>query len=328
MPHRKECAMNMARRGLNEKIHMERYFFMLETFHYKLYSKLALSESNSKLRMLLQEMAGGEERHASAWKDALSEHGVIEPRQQALMGLRIALFQALRTVFGAALVIKLLEKDESRSLAGYISSASRLRFSDKEKKLISWIIRQEQLHESELISEMNAYESEVNYIRSVVFGLNDGLVEVLAAVAGLAVIATSPIVVVIGGMIIGVSGTLSMAGGAYLSSKSGTLVEGRKAGIGNATKPSREALYTGLYYFLGAMVAIAPFAAGVTGIAGIALAIVLVVAALSAASVVIAITSDTSIKRRMAEMITISLAASFATILLGLVMRIYFGVTI
>lgn len=60
----------------------------------------------------------------------------------------------------------------------------------------------------------------ISHVREIVFGMNDGLVEVLAAVAGLVGIYKSNLVAALAGLIVGISGTLSMAVGAYLSSRS------------------------------------------------------------------------------------------------------------
>lgn len=315
-------------KSVNEgkKLRMERYFYNVEVLHYYLYTSLSARERNRGLKKILNDLAKGEKGHIAAWRGALLEHGVAEPGNPPLMGLQILFFQVIRNILGVAFVTRLIEKDEARVLEDYIKSLKSVNFSAKEKRVISEIIEDERTHESELADEMKIYEHEVNYVRSVVYGLNDGLVEVLAAVAGLAVIATSPMIVVIGGVIIGVSGTLSMAGGAYLSSKSDVLLG---PGDGKTRpKPSKEALYTGVYYLLGALTAVAPFALGLEGFSGIVAAIVLVVIVLALSSGIIAVISSTSIKRRITETIAISIGASLATIALGLIMRVYFGVSI
>ena len=128
---------------------------------------------------------------------------------------------------------------------------------------------------------------------------------------------------VIGGIIVGISGTLSMAGGAYLSSKSYNLVEEEKKGTRASNSPFKDAAYTGIFYFLGSLSSVVPFAAGLSGFAGILTAIIIVSIVLVLASAVIGIVSKTSIKRRSLEMLTISLGAAFVTIILGIILRSY-----
>ena len=201
----------------------------------------------------------------------------------------------------------------------YVEPLIRKGSTDKLKT----IIKDEEAGEQELQDNLNDYSEHFDYIKSIVFGLNDGLVEILAVVAGLAVVATSPFVVVIGGIIVGISGTLSMAGGAYLSSKSYNLVEEEKKGTQASNSPFKDAAYTGIFYFLGSLSSVVPFAAGLSGFAGILTAIIIVSIVLVLASAVIGIVSKTSIKRRSLEMLTISLGAAFVTIILGIILRSY-----
>ncbi len=307
---------------------MERHFFKEEILHYNLYRALAKAEKNQKLKKLLQELVVEEEKHMDAWRSAIMEHQEEEPTAPATMGMQVLFFRLMRSAFGAAFVTRLLENDEKKALAEYAESIKHIRFSVKEKAVVNKIIGDEQMHEDELANEMRIYEGEANYIRSVVYGLNDGLVELLGVVVGLAVIATSPLVVVIGGLVVGISGTLSMGGGAYLSSKAEALSRGRRIRSVERLHPGKEALYTGAYYFIGALISILPFIFGLEGVAGIAASIILVVIALTIASIVIAVVSSTSVKKRIAEMLAISLSVAFVTIVLGYVIRTVFGITI
>lgn len=312
-----------------KKLRLERRFYKDEVLHYHLYNALARMEKNRKLKRLLQELVHEEERHMDAWKSAVMEHQDREPTPPMTMGLEISFFRLMRSIFGAAFVTRLLEKDEAKGLEEYTDSVNRVRFSPKERTILNSIIEDETTHEDKLAKEMLIYEGEANYIRSVIYGLNDGLVELLGVVAGLAVIATSPIVVVIGGLVVGISGTLSMGGGAYLSSKAEALSEtGVRSKSEVRLHPTREALYTGVYYFIGAIISILPFALGMSGLAGILGSIILVVIALTFASVVIAVLSYTSVRRRISEMLAISLSVAFVTILLGSIIRTVFGITI
>ncbi len=315
-------------RDTRHRLKKEKYFYRVEALHYNLYKTLAKGERNHRLKQLLEKLVKEEEGHMNAWRDAVLEHQHEEPGLPATMALQIFFFQMLRRVLGVAFVTGLLEKDEASVLQRYIESKKSMTFSAKERASINKIIGDEKIHEEELTAEMRIYEGETNYIRSIVYGLNDGLVELLGVVVGLAVIATSPLVVVIGGLVVGISGTLSMAGGAYLSSRAETLASASKKTIELGQSPAREALYTGIYYFIGALISVLPFALGFSGISGIIGSILLVIIALVIASVVIAVISYTSIKRRIGEMLLISLSVAFVTIILGYIIRSVFGITI
>ena len=191
---------------------------------------------------------------------------------------------------------------------------------------IKKMIGEELATEKYISRSIKKYEKGVGYIRSMVLGLNDGLVEILAAVAGLAVLAETGIIVVITGVIIGISGTLSMAAGAYLSSKSHGLVEESEEG-NDEEVPKRAALYTGVFYFFGSLVPILPFV-WLSGFDGIIAAITTVSIVLFIASYIIATISGTSVRKRAFEMLVISLGAAFVTILLAMFVKAEFGITI
>jgi vacuolar iron transporter family protein len=311
-----------------ESIRLQKKFFALEALHYKLYSKLAEHEAHKKHKATLLELAQKEKEHMELWHSILLKKGV-RPSFSIINSLKYTLFLLIVNIFGSPFATKYLQNDENEALHAYIHTAKAGSFNKHEAKVLNEVINHEQEEEDELVNKVSEFDSEFTHIKSIVFGLNDGLVEILAAVVGLAVIATSGFVVVIGGIIIGLSGTLSMTGGAYLSSKSEGLVDQSKNETsGQKVTPRKDAFYTGVYYFIGAVIPILPFAFGLSGMYGIALSIILVVVALTIASIVIAILSGTSVSKRIFEMLAISLGASFATMLLGYILKAYFGVQI
>ena len=176
---------------------------------------------------------------------------------------------------------------------------------------------------------LEKYGGKVNNMRSIVLGLNDGLVEVLAAVSGIAVIAMSPWVVALSGMIIGVSGTLSMAGGVYLSTKSHSLIASEeRESQSPRSSPKKQAFYTGVFYFGGAAGVVLPFIFGLSGFPGIAASIIISCTVLTLSSAMVAVLSNTSMSKRIAETLGISLGAVAITVALGIIARFYFGITI
>ncbi len=298
-------------------------FFKDENEDYLVYTWLAKKEKDPRLRKLLSDMSAMELKHMNLWQKILAS----KVSSRKAIGPKAILYGAIRQVMGVAFVSKLLSRNEAEALDKYRKLIGGAALPRKSRECLSIIIRDEKYAERHLEEAIREHEGSLGNTGSIVLGLNDGLVEVLAAVVGLAVLATSGFTVVIGGIIIGLSGTLSMAGGAYLSSKSHGLVA-EASGMDNQEKPSRSAFYTGAYYFLGALIPIVPFIFGLEGFEGIVTSIVLVSLTLSIASSVIAIISDTSVRERTLETLAISLGAAFATILLGIILRVKFGITI
>ena len=296
-------------------------FLETERMHAIMYSHLAKEEDHPKHKRFLNKLTAEEKKHEELLREILKDEGV-KPRRSHFLWLKLAFYRFISAIFGVPFGIAVIEREEDQTIKEYIAALSQIKEKRSTDKLKT-IIKDEEAGEQELQDNLNDYSEHFDYIKSIVFGLNDGLVEILAVVAGLAVVATSPFVVVVGGIIVGISGTLSMAGGAYLSSKSYNLVEEEKKGTSTTNSPFKDAAYTGIFYFLGSLSSIVPFAAGLSGFAGILAAIIIVSSVLVLASAVIGIVSKTSIKRRGLEMLTISLGAAFVTIILGIILRSY-----
>lgn len=296
-------------------------FLETERMHAIMYSHLAKEEDHPKHKRFLNKLTAEEKKHEELLREILKDEGV-KPRRSHFLWLKLAFYRFISAIFGVPFGIAVIEREEDQTIKEYIAALSQIKEKRSTDKLKT-IIKDEEAGEQELQDNLNDYSEHFDYIKSIVFGLNDGLVEILAVVAGLAVVATSPFVVVVGGIIVGISGTLSMAGGAYLSSKSYNLVEEEKKGASTTNSPFKDAAYTGIFYFLGSLSSVVPFAAGLSGFAGILTAIIIVSIVLVLASAVIGIVSKTSIKRRSLEMLTISLGAAFVTIILGIILRSY-----
>ena len=296
-------------------------FLETERMHAIMYSHLAKEEDHPKHKRFLNKLTAEEKKHEELLREILKDEGV-KPRRSHFLWMKLAFYRFISAIFGVPFGIAVIEREEDQTIKEYIAALSQIKEKRSTDKLKT-IIKDEEAGEQELQDNLNDYSEHFDYIKSIVFGLNDGLVEILAVVAGLAVVATSPFVVVVGGIIVGISGTLSMAGGAYLSSKSYNLVEEEKKGASTTNSPFKDAAYTGIFYFLGSLSSVVPFAAGLSGFAGILAAIIIVSIVLVLASAVIGIVSKTSIKRRILEMLTISLGAAFVTIILGIILRSY-----
>src|SRR5690606_6159914 len=107
------------------------------------------------------------------------------------------------------------------------------------------IEEQEQEHEAELLSMIE--EEKLNYVGSIVLGLNDALVELTGALAGLTFALQNGVLIASSGLITGIAASLSMAASEYLSQ--------RAEGNENALK---SAVYTGVTYISTVLLFILP----------------------------------------------------------------------
>ncbi len=308
---------------------IEERFLQDEISDYRLYDAISKREKNKSLKKLVSRLRNTELKHARVWASFLGKKDLEKVKMPLSARIRLVTYPIIRMFLGIAFVTKLLERNESKGLEEYKELVEKGRLEKNRITKIKEIIKDEEEHERVLLKQTEKHEARLEYTKSIVFGMNDGLVEILAVIAGLAMVSTSSTIVAISGIIVGVSGTLSMAAGAYVSSKSEKVVEKSLDQSGGFdTKPSKEAYYTGLFYFMGALVATYPFILGSSGYIGILESVISVAIVLSIASTLIAIISDTSIKFRVLEMLAVSLGAAAVTSLIGFAVRIGLGIVI
>jgi len=133
-----------------------------------------------------------EKEHASFWKEFLKNRGIDVPPVKT-NNIRITFMKLLSKLFNPVLVISFFELGESGAIKEYYSFLKNKDLSEKEKKNLKKIILDEIEHETFFARQIN--EKGMSNIRDFVLGMNDGLVEILGAVAGLsAVYVNSPLI--------------------------------------------------------------------------------------------------------------------------------------
>ena len=186
-----------------------------ERLSYEIYSKLEVIEHNTKLKKKLKELRNLDVNHIKIWESVYKDMGL--PITKKSHRLEIFSFLLLRRIFGAGLTLSVINSMENRK----VSDLSKVfeDMSEKEKyKIVDYLV--EELYQERLLKKESWEKGVLSHIRDVVFGMNDGLVEVLAAIAGFTGAIHNNLIIAVAGIIVGLSGTLSMAVGAYLSSKS------------------------------------------------------------------------------------------------------------
>ncbi|AAY80956.1 VIT1/CCC1 transporter family protein [Sulfolobus acidocaldarius] len=185
-----------------------------ELFDREVYRELAKDEKDNYARECLLKLAEMEEKHAEVWRKIADRKGLGLEQLGKIDRLRIKFYKTFRKIFGLQLTIKLLESRENESINKYLSLARTEEFTQQERQKIREIAIDEAVHE-ELLGRLKAKD-----VGDFIYGISDGLVEVLAATSGIAGAIGNPLFVAVSGLIVGASGTLSMSIGAYLSTKS------------------------------------------------------------------------------------------------------------
>ncbi len=194
------------------------WFYHDEVKDAEVYGSLGAREQGSERGKFLSQLGEMEKGHAEFWKEFLRRHGGgdLDYKYPSYKRRFILL---LRRIIGLPMVIRLFERGEEAVIKEYSEFLSTQIIDEDERKQLHSIVTDEILHEEYFATQLSGMSSRLESIRDVFYGMSDGLVEVLAAVAGLVPIVKTPILVAAGGLVVGISGTLSMAIGAYMSTK-------------------------------------------------------------------------------------------------------------
>lgn len=156
------------------------------------------------------------------------------------------------------------------------------------------------------------------YIGAIVLGLNDALIEITGALAGLTLALQNSKIIAVVGLITGISAALSMSASEYLSIKS----EKTK------NKPLKSAFYTGFIYLLTVLLLIFPYLIFDRVYYSLGLTLVIALAIIFIFTYYISVKRGYGFKKRFFDMLLISLGVSIISFIIGYVIRLVFGVEV
>ncbi len=167
-------------------------------------------------------------------------------------------------------------------------------------------------------------------IREVVFGVEDGVVQNMALIAGMVGAALATSVIVLAGSINAIAGVLSMSMGTYLSSQAERDALIASGADGNGLRsPVRDAAVMAVAYAVGATVPVLPFALPfVDRSAAIVAAMGLTAFTLFGLGVLKAIVSRRPRVRSGVQLLLLASAAGVAGYLLGVAARTVFSIEV
>ena len=156
-----------------------------------------------------------------------------------------------------------------------------------------------------------------HYAGSMVLGLNDAIIEMTGAIAGLTLAFRSTSIVGIAALITGISAALSMAASEYLSKK----VMGEK----DFTKHS---IYTGIVYLIAIITLVAPFFIMSYYFHALIFTLINATILIFAFTLYLSKTKKQPFGRRFFEMFFISLVIAAISFVIGYLIRIYLEIGI
>jgi VIT1/CCC1 family predicted Fe2+/Mn2+ transporter/rubrerythrin len=207
------------------------------------YEALSNVTSDVRLKHRLIALAQTEKRHADAWASLLdSKTGMSQGQKQGRPQLAATLLAALARVAGVGPALALAGAAEGVVLRSYLHQVASVE-DEAAQGVLRKVLPEELDHQSaedvageSAASKASSHEetadeslpapaeewhgSGIESIRNVIYGVNDGLTATLGVLAGVGGATVNPRVVLIGGLSAMVASGVSMAGGAYLASKS------------------------------------------------------------------------------------------------------------
>ncbi len=204
----------------------------------RVYAALAGVAEEAHLKRHLTSLAETEKRHADAWATLLAE----EPHDRGPQ-LAARLLATLARVAGIGPALALAGAAEGQVVRSYLNQVTTVS-DERAQGVLRKLLPEELDHQSPAdvtrdpttsrllaqqdkdgASEPDEDEEDwhgggIESIRNVIYGVNDGLTATLGVLAGVGGATVNPRVVLIGGLSAMVASGVSMAGGAYLASKS------------------------------------------------------------------------------------------------------------
>lgn len=273
-----------------------------EITEHHIYNNLAKRIEGIKNRRIFAQIADDELRHYHIWKKYSQQD--VEPSR-----FRIWFYSLISLLFGFTFAVKLMEGGEKAAQNAYEKMAE---LGDD----IAALVSDEEEHEQALLTLLD--EERLQYTGSIVLGLNDALVELTGALAGLTFALQDTSLVALTGLITGFAAALSMASSEYLSTKA-------EPGVKNPVKAS---IYTGVAYILAVAVLIIPYFVLSNIYLSLAFAFAGALLIVALFNFYVSVAKSVPFRSRFLEMAGLIVVVSGISFLAGLAMRFFFGVQV
>ena len=266
-----------------------------------IYEKIAAFAKGEENRKTLLRLAQEEKAHYHIWE----KYTGIQMKPEKW---KILKYTFIARVLGFTFAVKLMEKGEEGAQDEYALLAQEVEESIH-------IRQQEEEHEEALLGMLD--EERLQYVGSMVLGLNDALVELTGSLAGFAFALQNSRLVALSGLIVGISATFSMASSEILAARS----EGR-------TDALKSCSYTGIAYLLTVIALIAPYLLFPANqfIAALICMLVVVILIIAGFTYYSSVAQDQPFKSRFLEMALISIGVAVVSFLVGILAKRFLGV--
>ena len=266
-----------------------------------IYEKIAAFAKGEENKQTLLRLAREERAHYEIWKQYTGL--TMKPETG-----KVLKFTLLARTLGFTFAVKLMERGEENAQSEYELLA-------KEVAESIHIRQQEEEHEAALLGMLD--EERLQYVGSMVLGLNDALVELTGSLAGFAFALQNTRLIALSGLIVGISATFSMASSEFLAARS----EGR-------TDALKSCSYTGIAYLLTVIALIAPYLIFPVGqyIPALICMLGMVIAIIAGFTYYTSVAQGQPFTSRFLEMALISVGVAVVSFIVGILAKKFLGV--
>lgn len=269
----------------------------------EIYKRIAARLPQGENRQVLERIAADEARHARLWKHYTGADAAPDMR-------KVRWYTLLSRLFGFTFGAKLMETGEQGAQINYADIARTIPEAQQ-------IHDDEEDHEARLLAMLD--EESLHYAGSVVLGLNDALVELTGALAGLTFAFQDVKIIALSGLITGIAASFSMAASEYLSTSSEK---------DSGKSPLRASVYTGIAYVITVALLILPYLLLANKYISLGIMLVTAVAIIALFNFYYAVAQGESFKKRFIQMAAVSLGVAALSFGIGYLIRIWLGVDI
>ena len=268
-----------------------------------IYEKIAKFAKGDENKEVLKRLAREEKAHYEIWQ----KYTGIEMKPNKL---KVFKYSLIAKILGFTFAVKLMENGEQNAQDEYELLADEIEESTA-------IRAQEEEHEKALLDMLD--EESLQYVGSMVLGMNDALVELAGSLAGFTFAMKNTGLIALSGLIIGVSATFSMASSEFLAARS----EGRNDALKSCS-------YTGIAYLITVVLLILPYLILNSSQYMLALVIMLaiVILIIAAFTYYISVAQSQKFRPRFLEMSAISVSVAVLSFFVGIAAKHFLGVEI
>ena len=268
-----------------------------------IYEKIAAFAKGDENKATLLRLAKEEKAHYEIWKKYTGEE--LKPEKA-----KVFKYTVIARILGFTFAVKLMERGEENAQSEYELLAREVEES-------AFIRQQEEEHEQALLAMLD--EESLQYVGSMVLGLNDALVELTGSLAGFTFAMQNTRLIALSGLIIGISATFSMASSEFLAARS----EGRTDALKSCT-------YTGVAYLFTVVALVLPYLllGSAQYMAALVVMLAVVVLIIAGFTYYTSVAMDQPFRRRFVEMAGISIGVAVMSFFVGILAKQLLGVDI